>query len=140
MKVAIKQAEIAKTKNEVPIGAIVVDAGEKIIGEGFNQIEAKNNCTKHAEIIAITEASKNISNWRLTDCSIYVTCEPCTMCIGAILSSRIKNLYFGCYEPKTGAVGSIYDLSKNINVYPEVLGKECSEILSNFFRERRQHV
>ena len=138
MKEAIKLARAAFSNNEVPIGAIVVDKNKEIIGKGYNKVETENNCTNHAEIIAIKEASKNIKNWRLDGCSIYVTCEPCTMCIGAIINSRIKNLYFGCYEPKTGAVGSIYDLSKSINVYPELLKNECSELLSNFFKNKRQ--
>jgi len=137
MKEAIKLARTAFSNNEVPIGAVVTDKNKEIIGKGFNKVEAENNCINHAEIIAIREASKNIKNWRLDNCSIYVTCEPCTMCIGAILNSRISNLYFGCCEPKTGAVGSIYDLSKNINVYPELLSRECSELLSNFFKNKR---
>ena len=137
MKEAIRLAKTAFSNNEVPIGAIVVDSDRKIIGRGFNKVEVESNSTSHAEINAICEASKNLGNWRLENCSIYVTCEPCTMCIGAIINSRISNLYFGCYEPKTGAVGSIYDLSKNIKVYPELLKNECSELLSNFFKEKR---
>ena len=137
MKEAIKLAKIAFSNNEVPIGAIVVDSDQKIIGKGYNKIETENNCTSHAEIIAIQNASKNLKNWRLNNCSIYVTCEPCTMCIGAIINSRISNLYFGCFEEKTGAVGSIYDLSRDINVYPELLKNECSELLSNFFKNKR---
>jgi len=137
MKEAIKLAKIAFSNQEVPIGAVVVNSKNEIIGSGYNQVEDQKSCTNHAEINAIKEAGENLDNWRLNNCSIYVTCEPCTMCIGAILGSRISNLYFGCYEKKTGAVGSLYNLSKNINVYPELLKDECSELLSSFFKDRR---
>ncbi len=137
MTEAIKLAKIAFSNNEVPIGAIVVNSNNEIIGRGYNKVEGEKSCLGHAEINAIQQASENIDSWRLNNCSIYVTCEPCTMCMGAILNSRISNLYFGCYEKKTGAVGSLYDLSKNIDVYPELLKEECSALLTSFFKDRR---
>ena len=142
MKLAL--AEARNSKGEVPIGAVIVDPSGTAISSAYNQVESQHDCTQHAEILAIQAASRKMKNWRLDDCSLYVTLEPCTMCIGAILLSRISKLYFGCYEPKTGAVGSIFDLSnhpklpRQVQVYPEVLNQECSELLTSFFKTIRK--
>lgn len=143
MSLALKQAYQASKIGEVPIGAIIVDQKGEVIAEAHNLVEKTQDCTQHAEIIAIKEASKKTNNWRLDDCSIFVTLEPCTMCMGAILQSRITSLYFGAYEPRTGAAGSIYDLSNQpqmshkIKVFPEIMEKECSELLTDFFKRIR---
>ena len=141
MKIALEQAR--KAKGEVPVGAIIVDVDGKIIASAHNQVESKNDCTQHAELLAIKLAAEKRKNWRLDDCSMYVTLEPCTMCIGAILLARISKLYFGCYEPKMGAVGSVYDLSNHsklphqVQVFPEILKQECSDLLKGFFSKIR---
>lgn len=140
MKFAIKQAIIAENNNEIPIGAIIVK-NNKIIGAGYNTIEFKKKVTAHAEILAIESASKFLNNWRLTNCDIYITLEPCAMCCGAIIKSRIKNIFFGSYS-KEGCVSSLYNLC-NDNRFNHVCGikgglleKECNYLLSNFFRNK----
>ena len=109
MKEAIKEAKKAYNKNEIPVGAIIVK-DDKIISRGYNIKEGKKDTTKHAEIIAIQKASKKLDSWRLNDCEMYVTLEPCSMCAGAIIQSRIKKIYIGTMDPKTGACGSILNL------------------------------
>ena len=109
MKEALKEAEKAYEKLEVPVGAIIVKDG-KIIARAYNQKESKTDTTKHAEILAIQKASKKLTSWRLIDCEMYVTLEPCTMCAGAIIHSRIKKVYIGAMDEKTGAVGSVLNL------------------------------
>ena len=142
MEEAIAEAKKAQALNEVPIGAIVV-VENKVIARAHNFVESKKDATAHAEILAIQEASRNLNSWRLEEASLFVTLEPCTMCIGAMILARIKNLYFGCYDPRQGAVGSIYDLSAfpalphAINVYPEVLKDQCLSLLSTFFQSKR---
>ena len=142
MKEAIAEAKKAQALNEVPIGAIVV-VENKVIARAHNLVESKKDATAHAEILAIQEASSNLNSWRLKEASLFVTLEPCTMCIGAMILARIKNLYFGCYDPRQGAVGSIYNLSSfptlphAINVYPEVLKNQCLSLLSTFFQSKR---
>ena len=136
MSLALEEAEVAYKQGEVPIGAVIVYEGE-VIAKAHNLTEALKLSTAHAEILAIKEASKYLNAWRLNDCSIYVTVEPCTMCMGAIKNARIKNLYFGCFEKKFGACGSLYDLSGKVNVYPEIMSKEASSLLTNFFKDKR---
>ena len=110
MKQALKEAEKAYRKGEVPIGAVIVKDG-KIISRGYNLKETKKNTLKHAEIIAIEKASKKLDAWRLEECDIYVTMEPCPMCMGAIINSRIRKIYYGVSDLKAGACGSVIDLS-----------------------------
>jgi len=141
MKKALKEAEKAYYKGEVPVGAVIVKDG-KIISRGHNLKEIKKDTTKHAEIIAIEKASKKIDAWRLEDCDIYVTMEPCPMCMGAIINSRIRKIYYGIPDLKAGACGSVIDLTtykfNHIPTYEKnVLGEESKELLQRFFRELR---
>lgn len=143
MKLALKEADKALNKDEVPVGAIIVKEG-KVIARGFNQRNSKQNATAHAEHIAIEKACKKIGSWRLEECELYVTLEPCPMCAGAIIQSRIPKVYFGAYDPKGGCFGSCINFNdiKGFNHYPEVQGgileEECSSLLTNFFREKRK--
>ena len=142
MKEALKEAEKAYKKLEVPVGAVLVKDG-KIIARGHNQKETKTDTTKHAEIIAIQKASKKLKAWRLLDCEMYVTLEPCAMCAGAIINSRIKKVYIGTKDNKTGAVGSVLNLFEdftfNHKVESEIglMQDECEKILKQFFKELR---
>ena len=142
MKEALKEAEKAYKKLEVPVGAVLVKDG-KIIARGHNQKETKTDTTKHAEIIAIQKASKKLKAWRLLDCEMYVTLEPCAMCAGAIINSRIKKVYIGTKDNKTGAVGSVLNLFEdftfNHKVESEIglMQEECEKILKQFFKELR---
>ncbi len=142
MKEALKEAEKAYKKLEVPVGAVIVKDG-KIIARGHNQKETKTDTTKHAEIIAIQKASKKLKAWRLLDCEMYVTLEPCAMCAGAIINSRIKKVYIGTKDNKTGAVGSVLNLFEdftfNHKVESEIglMQDECEKILKQFFKELR---
>ena len=142
MEIAIEQAELAKQKGEVPIGAVIVKDGQ-IISKGYNLRETNKNATSHAEIIAIEMACKKLDSWRLDDCSIYVTLEPCMMCAGAIIQSRIKNVYFGGFDKKAGAFGTVVDFATmnfthKVNVYAGIMEEECSKILKDFFSELRK--
>ena len=143
MKKALKEAKKAYDKLEIPVGAIIVKDG-KIIARAHNQKETKFDTTKHAEILAIQKASKKLKSWRLIDCEMYVTLEPCTMCAGAIINSRIKKIYIGASDEKTGAVGSVLNLFDDykFNHKPEyekgILEQECSEILKRFFKYLRK--
>ena len=140
---AIKEAKKAELLDEVPIGCVIV-RNNKIISRGHNVRESKNNPVGHAEIIAITKASKKLNSWRLNDCELYVTIEPCIMCSGAIIQSRIKAVYYGAKDYKGGAFGSSIDVLKaeNINHHPEIVGgvleKECSELISRYFKNKRE--
>ena len=140
---AIKEAKKAELLDEVPIGCVIVK-DNKIISRGHNIRESKNNPIGHAEIIAITKASKKLNSWRLNDCELYVTIEPCIMCSGAIIQSRIKAVYYGAKDFKGGAFGSSIDVLKaeNINHHPEIVGgvlaKECSELISRYFKNKRE--
>ena len=142
MKKALLQAKKAYNKMEVPVGAVIVKDG-KIIASAYNQKETKLDTTKHAEISAIQKASKKLNSWRLNDCEMYVTLEPCPMCAGAIIQSRIKKVYYGTPDEKTGAVGSKLNLFKdfkfnhNVEFENSILEKECKEMLQNFFKELR---
>ncbi len=142
MKEALKQAEKAYKKLEVPVGAVIVK-DNKIIARAYNQKETKNDTTNHAEIMAIKKASKKLGSWRLLDCEMYVTLEPCSMCAGAIIQSRIKKVYIGAMDEKTGACGSVlnlfedYKFNHKVEVETGVLKDECEGILKKFFRELR---
>ena len=142
---ALQEAEKGLMDKEVPVGAVVVK-DDKIIGKGYNQIEKLKDATAHAEMIAITAASNHLRNWRLEGCSIYVTLEPCTMCIGAILSSRISELYFAAFDPKFGACGSLYNLAENsktnhtIKVYSGIYSEESKNLLAKFFGQIRNSL
>lgn len=137
----MSRAKAAFKQGEAPIGAVIVKDGE-IIASGRNMRETKKNALNHAEIIAIDRACKKLGAWRLMDCTLYVTMEPCPMCAGAIVNSRIKRVVFGCYDKKAGAYGSVFNLSDYpLNHKYEVVGgileSECSAILSDFFKELR---
>jgi tRNA(adenine34) deaminase len=142
MQEALVEATVAARLGEVPIGAVVVREG-KIIGSGYNLRESSNDPTTHAEMIAIRQAAATLDSWRLLDSTIYVTLEPCVMCMGAIILARIPRLVYACRDPRAGAAGSIYDFSRDerfnhrVEVAEGVLGDECSEMLSGFFRELR---
>ena len=143
MQAALEEAAVAESLQEVPIGAVVVLDGQ-IIGRGHNLRETSNDPTTHAEIIAIQQAAKKLNSWRLLECTLYVTLEPCVMCMGAIILARIPQLVFGCRDPKVGAVGSIYNFAEDerfnhqVQVREGVLQQECSTQLSNFFRQLRE--
>ena len=141
MKYALSLAKQSAEEGEVPVGAIVVCDG-KIVGEGRNRREVVKNALHHAEIEAIYEACKNLGGWRLWKCDLYVTLEPCPMCAGAIINSRIKNVYFGATDMKNGAVISaaqLFDMNFTHKPLYEggIMGEECAEILSTFFKDLR---
>ena len=142
MQAALDEAKVAKALGEVPIGAIIV-LDDKIIGRGHNLRETSNDPTTHAEMVAIRQAAEKIGHWRLLDTSLYVTLEPCVMCMGAIILARIPRLIYACRDPRAGAVGSIYDFAQDerfnhkVEVTKGVLGTECSQLLSGFFKELR---
>lgn len=143
MKQALKEAEKAYKKLEVPVGAVIVK-DRKIIARAHNQKETRTDTTKHAEILAIQKASKKLESWRLIDCEMYVTLEPCSMCAGAMINSRIKKVYIGAMDEKTGAAGSVlnlfndYTFNHKVEVENGVMKIECQEILKKFFKELRE--
>ncbi len=143
MKEALKEAKKAYNKLEVPVGAVIVKDG-KIIARAHNQKETKLDTTNHAEILAIQKASKKLNSWRLIDCEMYVTLEPCSMCAGAILNSRIKKVYIGASDEKTGAVGSVlnlftdYKFNHKVLYEKGILESNCKDILQEFFKELRK--
>jgi tRNA(adenine34) deaminase len=140
---AVNQAKRAYDKGEVAVGAIIVKDGQ-IIGRGHNQKEAKLDVTSHAEIEAIRKAAKKLGTWRLDQCDMYVTLEPCAMCAGAIIQSRIRTLYIGAMDNKAGAAGSVVDLfrvqqfSRSVDVVLGLLHEQCAEILKKFFASLRK--
>nr|WP_212921841.1 tRNA adenosine(34) deaminase TadA [Ornithinibacillus bavariensis] len=142
MQLAINEAEKASQRNEVPIGAIIVFQDE-VIATGFNIRETSQETLSHAELIAIREANKKVGSWRLEDCTLYVTLEPCPMCAGAIVQSRIKRVVFGASDPKAGCAGTLMNLldekrfNHQVAVTRGVLEEKCSSLLSNFFKELR---
>ncbi len=144
MQLAFQQAQKAQTLGEVPIGAIVVAPDGQVVGEGFNRRELDQDATQHAEMIAIRQACLKLGTWRLIDCSLFVTLEPCPMCAGAIINSRIKNVYFGALDPKAGAAGSVVNLFEvaKFNHHPNVVRglyrEEASQMLKNFFKDIRR--
>jgi len=139
---AIRQAEIAEENGDVPIGAVIVHNGQ-IIAKAYNQREQLKDPTAHAEIIALTQAAAALETWRLNDCTIYVTLEPCPMCAGALVLARVDRLVYGCDDPKTGAVKSLYNivtdgrLNHRLEVTSGILTDQCSALLQNFFALRR---
>lgn len=140
---AMKQAKKAGAKREVPIGAVIVFQDE-VIATGFNEREASQTTLSHAELIAIEEANKKIGSWRLEDCTLYVTLEPCPMCAGAIVQSRIKRVVYGAPDPKAGCAGTLMNLleeerfNHQVEVTSGVLEEECGTLLRDFFRELRK--
>ena len=141
MRMAIKEATKAIEKGEVPVGAVIVRDG-KIISKGYNLRESKQNSLKHAEIIAIDKACKKLRNFRLEDCELYVTVEPCLMCAGAIVQSRIRKVYFGTRDEKYGAVASVakaFEIRSNHRVEFEegICKQECEKLMKDFFKELR---
>ncbi|MFC3121888.1 tRNA adenosine(34) deaminase TadA [Agaribacter flavus] len=145
MRLALEQARIAEQKNEVPVGAVVV-VNDQVIGVGHNQSIATHDPSAHAEMMAIREAGKVLANYRMVDASLYVTLEPCPMCAGLLVHSRIRQLIFGAYDTKTGACGSVMNICNSplLNHQVEVLGGvlegECSETISKFFTRRRKEI
>ena len=142
MKAALSQAKLAAKKGEVPVGAVIVRDGE-IISRAYNTRETDKNALCHAEIKAIRKACKKLGGWRLTRCELYVTLEPCPMCAGAIVNSRIVSVYYGASDKKAGAFGTLFDMNTmGLNHKPEIIGgvmeKECAGLLSDFFSELRK--
>ena len=143
MKEALKEAQKAYEKLEVPVGCVIVKDG-KIIARAHNQKETKFDTTKHAEILAIQKASKKLNSWRLIDCDMYVILEPCPMCAGAIIQSRVRKVYFGAPDEKTGAVGSKlnlftdYKFNHNVDFEIGILNEECKSLLQDFFKDLRK--
>jgi tRNA(adenine34) deaminase len=143
MALAIAEAAKARAKDEVPIGCVIV-RGEKIIARGHNLRESAQDPAAHAELIAIRKAARKLDSWRLLDTTLYVTLEPCIMCMGAIILARIPTVVFGCHDPKGGAAGTLYDLSDDprlnhrVELVPRVLEGECSSLLSSFFADLRR--
>lgn len=143
MKEALKEAKKAYDKLEVPVGAVIVKDG-KVIARAHNLKETKFDTTKHAEILAIQKASKKLNSWRLLGCEMYVTLEPCSMCAGALINSRIKKIYIGANDERTGAVGSVFNLLEDykfnhkVDVEKGILRDECEKILKDFFKMLRK--
>ena len=142
MREALRQAQKANEAGEVPVGAVIVRAG-KIIGRAHNQVELLKDATAHAEMLALTQAEAAIGDWRLTECDLYVTKEPCAMCAGALVHTRIRRVIFGCTDPAAGAAGSVMNLlqmpvlNHRCDIASGVLQDECATILQDFFRKRR---
>jgi len=143
MREALRQAQKANEAGEVPVGAVIVRAG-KIIGRAHNQVELLKDATAHAEMLALTQAEAAVGDWRLTECDLYVTKEPCAMCAGALVHTRIRRVIFGCTDPVAGAAGSVMNLlqmpvlNHRCDIASGVLQEECATILQDFFRKRRQ--
>ncbi len=142
MKFALKESEKAYDSGEVPVGCIIVFEN-RIIAKGYNQVETLSDPTAHAEMLALTSAFDTLGTKILTGCSMYVTLEPCSMCAGAIILSKLENLYFGAFDNKTGACGSVLNITNNsflnhqVNVYGGVLDAECGGLLKSFFEMKR---
>jgi tRNA(adenine34) deaminase len=143
MQAALSLAKVAADKGDVPVGAIVVNEAGEILGTGQNLREQNNDPTAHAEIVALRNASEKFGSWRLDDLTIVVTLEPCAMCAGAILQSRIKRLVFAAWDEKAGAVGSVMDVIRDpraltkVEVITGIMEQECSEVLKDFFNTKR---
>jgi len=143
MRLALEQAIKAKEQGEVPVGAVLVK-DQQLIGEGFNQVITLNDPTAHAEIMALRAAGDTLRNYRHPETVLYVTLEPCTMCAGALIHARIQHVYFGAYDQKTGVASSVCEIftepyhNHQVDVTGGILQQECSELLSAFFRDRRQ--
>ena len=142
MRLALREAEQAFDIKEVPVGAVIMKGGH-LIGRGHNQMELLTDPTAHAEIIAITAAASFLEDWRLEECTLYVTKEPCAMCAGAIINSRLEKVVFGCYDEQEGCCGSLYQIcsdprfSHKTAVKGGILENDCSSLLVNFFKSRR---
>lgn len=145
MREAMKQARLAESADEVPVGAVIV-SGQQIVAKAHNQVEMLKDPTAHAEMIAITQATNTLGGKWLLDCTIYVTLEPCCMCVGALVLARIKRLVFGAFDPKTGACGSFVDLGHDkrfnhvINIHGGMLQAECGTLLTRFFKGKRETI
>ncbi len=144
MREAIAQARLAQALDEVPIGCVIVhDPTDRIIAAGFNRREIDRDPTAHAEIIALRTAGQNLGDWRLSDCTLVVTLEPCPMCAGAIVNARVPRLVYGCPDPKAGAVRTLFQLCEDsrlnhrVQVTAGVLADECSTLLTDFFKAQR---
>lgn len=143
MRMALQEADKAAALGEVPIGALVVDADKHVIGKGFNQTIHTNDPTAHAEVLALRQAASALGNYRLTGCTLYVSLEPCAMCMGAILHSRVKRVVFAASDSKTGACGSVISLQSESQlnhhcvVTQGVMAQEASSLLRSFFKARR---
>ena len=143
MQAALREAEASASRDEVPVGCVIVHDGF-VIGRGHNQVETLQDATAHAEIVAIGAASGALGSWRLGDCTLYVTLEPCAMCAGAIILSRVGRLVYGARDPKAGACGSVLDviherrLNHRVDVTPDVLADECGAMLKQFFARKRR--
>jgi tRNA(adenine34) deaminase len=143
MREALRQARRALAADEVPIGAVVVRGGE-IISRAWNQVEMLKDATAHAEMLAITQAEAAVGDWRLTDCDLYVTKEPCPMCAGAIVHARLRRVVFGCPDPKCGGAGGLVnllqmpELNHRCDTTSGILADECASMLKDFFRARRE--
>ncbi|HZL35038.1 MAG TPA: tRNA adenosine(34) deaminase TadA [Tepidisphaeraceae bacterium] len=144
MHEALAQARVGGALGEVPIGCVIVnDVNGQVIGQGCNRRQTDRDPTAHAEIIALREAGRSLGDWRLLDCTIYVTLEPCPMCAGALVNARIPRLVYGCADPKAGAVRTLFQicedarLNHRVEVAQGVLADECAELLKGFFREQR---
>jgi tRNA(adenine34) deaminase len=142
MREALRQAQKAYEADEVPVGAVVVRAG-KVIGRAYNQVELLKDATAHAEMLALTQAEAAVGDWRLIDCDLYVTKEPCVMCAGALIHVRIRRLIFGCADTRSGAAGGMINLlqhsalNHDCEITSGVLQNECAAILQDFFRQKR---
>lgn len=144
MRLALEQAYLAEQAGEVPVGAVVVSEQGDVIGRGFNQTLMSHDPTAHAEVVALRQAAQVVHNYRLPGATLYVTLEPCAMCMGAILHARLSRVVFAAYDPKTGACGSVADLASNpklnhhTNVIGGVLAEVCGDTLRDFFKRRRK--
>jgi len=142
MRMAIEAAGIAEDNGDVPIGAVIV-CRDRIIGKAYNQREQLQDPTAHAEIVALTQAAAALGNWHLHDCKMYVTLEPCSMCAGALVLARIDEVVFGCFDPKAGACGSLYNivqderLNHRVEITSGVMEEQCRQQLQDFFARRR---
>jgi tRNA(adenine34) deaminase len=143
MREALRFATKAYKADEVPVGAVIVRAG-KVLARAYNQVEMLKDATAHAEMVAITQAEAAVGDWRLSDCELYVTKEPCVMCAGALVHARLKRVIFGCADPKGGGAGGLLNILQNPSLNHQceittgVLGDECAAILQDFFREKRK--
>lgn len=145
MREALQLANSAASDGDVPVGAVVLNADLEVVGRGFNTRERDGNPMNHAEIIAISQAAAQLGSWRLDECTLVVTLEPCTMCAGAAVQARIAGIVFGAFDAKAGAVGSLWDVVRDrrlphrVVVTSGVLEQDCSEILSSFFSDKRKN-
>ncbi len=146
MELALAQAALAWKLGEVPVGAVVINDEGEVLGSGCNRTLSSHDPSAHAEMVALRNTALNLKNYRLPDLTMYVTLEPCTMCTGLLIHSRIKELYFGATDPKTGACGSIYNLMDDIRhnhhvmVHSGIMAEQCGQILKDFFKLRRQQI